>query len=163
MVEGKKGCCGSIECNNSTALRAVAVLLDAVHYADWIPDVDSVTDLSEQFGSFGSFLSTVSLRLSSGASMNLGVFQLVSSVHEGYVALETFGKGDAELSGVFYVRLSGERFSSCKVDFFLASKGKVKASAFVQSVLLGLNMSISTSVESKEADLAEELQFLKKL
>lgn len=112
---------------------------------------------------FGSYLSCVAVKLSSGATANLGVFQLFCAVHEAYIAWESFGKSDVDLSGVFCVRLGGEKFDSCNVDFFLKAKGKVKASAMVQSVLLGLNMLISTTVEGREAELAEDLQFLRKI
>lgn len=136
-----------------------AVLLDPKTYSDWVPDMESV----ELVESFGSYLSCVTVKLSSGVSFNLGVFQLSCAVHEAFIAWESFGKSDVDLRGVFCVRLAGDNFDSCNVDFFLKAKGKIKPPALVQSVLLGLNMLISTTVETKEADLADELQFLKKL
>jgi hypothetical protein len=82
---------------------------------------------------------------------------------ESVVAWETHG-GDVELSGVFHVSLCGENFDSCHVDFLLKTKGtKVKAAGLVQSTLLGLNMAISTTVETRPVDLADEFQFLKKI
>lgn len=160
MVQGRQGLRGSIECHNAGAVRALDMLTNAEAFNDWIPDVDSV-ELQQKFG---SYLSCVKINLSSGISMSLGVFLMVHAVHEGYVAWETFGKSDVELSGAFCVRLCGDRFDSCHVDFFLKARGKsFVPSQFAQSVLLGLNMAISTSVETKVADLSEDLQFLKKL
>ena len=160
LVEGKGGVRGTLVCNGSVS-RCLKMLADGERYADWIPDVDS----AELVSAHGSYVSVFRVVLGSGAVLSLGVLRLETGVAECCVAWESAqGTKDAtaEASGGFLVTLCGGGLA-CRVELMLKCKGKVKAAKLVENVLLGLHMAIGSSVEARQADLGEELQFLKKL